>query len=249
MILLSIVLGLLTGSMLGLLGGGGSIIAVPIMVYVLGLETKTAIGTSLLIVGVASLLAAISHYRRHYVLVRTAALFGGTGAVGSYLGALAGKHIPDCVQLFLFSGAMALIGLLMLMHRVSPKDSETSKGSKLPNVLAAGCGAGFLTGLLGVGGGFIIVPALTFMAGLPIRKAVGTSLIVIGINSLVGAATYDGLVQWGNGVTPFLIATVAAAPVAGHFAHYIRQDQLKTGFAITLLVLSAFMLSKQILGF
>jgi len=250
MLFLSIALGLLTGGLLGLLGGGGSIIAVPIMVYILGLEAKAAIGTSLVIVGVASFLAAISHYRRDSVLIRTALLFGGAGAIGSYLGAIAGKNLSDSTQLILFALAMALIGALMLMQRQKlTEESASTERNKLAKILLAGCGAGALTGLLGVGGGFIIVPALTFVVGLSIREAVGTSLLVISMNSLVGAATYASFVRCGNTVLPFVAGTIAAAPIAGHFAHHVRQNQLKTGFAITLLALSGFMLAKQFLGF
>lgn len=249
MVLLSTALGLITGSMLGILGGGGSIIAVPIMVYALGLEAKAAIGTSLIIVGAASLLGAIGYYRSHDVLVRTALLFGSAGAIGSYPGALLGKLMPDDMQLSLFACVMALIGVLMLAHPSKETKHSTARALKLSEALIAGCGAGFLTGLLGVGGGFIIVPALTLIAGLPIRKAIGTSLVVISMNSMIGAAAYGGSIRLENGVVPFVLGTIAATPVAGHFARYMHQDQLKTAFAITLLVLSAIMLAKQTFGF
>lgn len=250
MLLLSIALGLVTGGLLGLLGGGGSIIAVPIMVYILGLEAKTAIGTSLVIIGIASFLAAISHYRRNSVLIQTALLFGGAGAVGSYLGALAGKNLSDSMQLVLFALTMAYIGVLMLKQRPDQGDHHTSpQKNKLAKLLIAGCGAGILTGVMGVGGGFIIVPALTFFVGLSIREAIGTSLVIISMNSLVGAATYAGFVRWGSTVAPFVAGTIAAAPIAGHYAHHVRQKELKTGFAITLLALSTFMLLKTSLGF
>jgi uncharacterized membrane protein YfcA len=249
MMLLSITLGLATGGLLGLLGGGGSIIAVPIMVYILGVEAKAAIGTSLVIVGIASLLAAISHYRKDAVLLRTALLFGGAGAVGSYGGAIVGKQLPDKLQLIFFACMMAVIGFLMLRHQMKATTISTGDKNNLARILISGCGAGVLTGLLGVGGGFIIVPALTFIVGLNIKEAVGTSLVVIGMNSLVGAVTYASFVQWGNTVLPFVAGTIAAAPIAGHFSHHIRQSALKTGFGVTLVALSGFMLAKQFVGF
>ncbi|HEY9732657.1 MAG TPA: sulfite exporter TauE/SafE family protein [Drouetiella sp.] len=246
---MSIALGLTTGGLLGLLGGGGSIVAVPIMVYVLGVEAKAAIGTSLLIIGVASLLAAIGHYRKDSVLLRTALLFGGAGAAGSYAGAQIGKLLSDRVQLILFACIMAVIGVLMVKHRRTSGERKTVNKNKLAKTLISGCAAGTLTGLLGVGGGFIIVPALTFVVGLNIKEAVGTSLVIIGMNSLVGAATYASSVQWGNTMLPFVAGTIAAAPVAGHFSHHVSQNVLKTAFGITLLALSGFMLAKQFLAF
>ncbi|MBL0188099.1 MAG: sulfite exporter TauE/SafE family protein [Candidatus Obscuribacter sp.] len=113
-------------------------------------------------------------------------------------------------------------------------------------VLASGLGAGALTGLLGVGGGFIIVPAFTILLKMPIKKAIGTSLLVIGINSMVGAISYASRLSLNFSIVPFAVGTLAAAPIAGHFAHYIPQEKLKIGFAVSLLILSAWMLTKQI---
>lgn len=238
--------GIATGTLLGLLGGGGSIIAVPILVYVLGMEAKAAIGTSLLIVGIASLLAAWSHYLNHSVLVSTALMFGATGALGSYAGSLLAQNISDAVQLTMFAAAMAIVALLMLRHQEARKVGISDKNvTTLPVVLLAGVGAGILTGLLGVGGGFIIVPALTMLLHLPMQKAVGTSLLVIGMNSMVGAITYGSRMNLSFAILPFAIGTLAAAPIAGRIAQYIPQERLKTGFAISLLILSSWMILKQ----
>jgi uncharacterized protein len=238
--------GIATGTLLGLLGGGGSIIAVPILVYILGLEPKAAIGTSLLIVGVASLLAAWSHYRDYSVRVSTALLFGATGALGAFAGARLAHTISDVVQLVMFAVAMAIVGLLMLRHgKATTRTVGEGKDAALPVVLAVGLGAGLLTGLLGVGGGFIIVPALTMFLHLPIKQAIGTSLLVIGINSLVAAISYGSSINLSFAILPFAIGTLAAAPVAGRMAHYIPQDRLKTAFAFCLLLLSVWMIAKQ----
>lgn len=240
----SAISGLATGTLLGLLGGGGSIIAVPILVYGLGFEAKAAIGTSLIIVGLASLLAAWSHYRKHAVVVPTAILFGATGGLGSFAGSSFAQLIPDSVQLILFAVVMAVVALLMLMHPSIESHSEEMEIA-LPVVLVAGLGAGLLTGLIGVGGGFIIVPALTILLRMPIRLAIGTSLLVIGINSMIGAISYVSRLSLNLSILPFAVATLAAAPIAGHLAHYIPQEKLKFSFAISLLVLSAWMLAKQ----
>ncbi len=243
----SAICGLATGSLLGLLGGGGSIIAVPILVYVLGLEAKAAIGTSLIIVGLASLLAAWSHYRNHAVIVSTALIFGATGGLGSFAGAKFAQLIPDAVQLTLFAVVMALVAVLMLRH-VQPANilAEDDAKISLPVVLASGLSAGVLTGIVGVGGGFIIVPALTILLRMPIRKAIGTSLLVIGINSMVGAMSYASHLSLDFSVLPFAVGTLAAAPIAGRLAHYVPQEKLKSSFAISLLILSAWMLLKQL---
>ncbi|HEY9712515.1 MAG TPA: sulfite exporter TauE/SafE family protein [Chroococcales cyanobacterium] len=239
--------GLATGSLLGLLGGGGSIIAVPILVYLVGLDTKSAIGTSLVIVGVASWLSAWSHYRNQAVIVSTALIFGVTGSLGSFAGARLARFIPDTVQLALFATVMAVVAFLMLRH-AKPADASVSDHPRAtPSVvLACGFGAGILTGLIGVGGGFIIVPALTIFLRIPIKKAIGTSLLVIGINSTVGAISYASRLNLNGSVLPFAVGTVLAAPLAGRLAHYIPQEKLKFSFAISLLTLSAWMLTKQL---
>ncbi len=245
---LDVFLGLITGTLLGLLGGGGSIIAVPILVYVLGLQAKTAIGTSLVIVGLASFFAVLPHWRRNCVSLRIALLFGASGAIGSYLGGVLAGGIPDQVQLIMFALIMALVGILMLTAGRNNEASRQQHSHQLSIVLAAGLGAGLLTGLLGVGGGFIIVPALMLVLGLPMKQAVGTSLLVIAMNSLVGATAYASHVSFVGSVLPFAIGTILSAPVAGHFAHYIEQGKLKVGFALSLLLLSAWMLIKQFIS-
>lgn len=243
----SAISGLATGTLLGLLGGGGSIIAVPILVYCLGLEAKAAIGTSLLIVGLASLLAARSHYLRHAVVVPTAIMFGATGGLGSFAGSGLAQLIPDSVQLILFAVVMAFVALLMLRHKHPSIETDSDEAKiALPVVLVAGFGAGLLTGIIGVGGGFIIVPALTILLRMPIRKAIGTSLLVIGINSMIGAISYASKMSLNYSILPYAISTLAVAPVAGRLAHYIPQEKLKFSFAISLLFLSAWMLTKQL---
>lgn len=244
--LVSAIAGLATGTLLGLLGGGGTIIAVPILVYVLGLEAKAAIGTSLFIVGLASLLAAWSHYRQHSVIVSTALIFGATGALGSIAGAKIAQVIPDAVQLSLFAIVMALVALLMLKHQRPTELASSDTKLALPVVVASGVGAGVLTGLIGVGGGFIIVPVFTILLRMPIKKAIGTSLLVISINSMVGAISYASRLSLNFSILPFAVGTLAAAPLAGRIAQYLPQEKLKIIFAVSLLILSAWMLTNQI---
>ncbi len=238
--------GIATGTLLGLLGGGGSIIAVPIMIYLLGMQPKAAIGTSLIIVGLASLLAAWSYFRNHSVVFSTALIFGASGAAGSFAGARLAQQISDVVQLTMFAVVMALVALLMLRHRQPQIEMvDDVKSKSLPVMLLVGLGAGLLTGLLGVGGGFMIVPALTIVLHVPIEKAIGTSLLVIGTNSAIGAISYGSSLNLTLAILPFALGTLVAAPIAGRLAHYVPQEKLKVSFAITLLALSAWMLSNQ----
>lgn len=238
--------GLVTGTLLGLLGGGGSIIAVPILIYFVGLEAKAAIATSLVIVGLASLLAAWSHYRKQTVVVSTALIFGAIGGVGSFSGARLAQLVPDTAQLILFALSMVIMALLMLRQRHDSSESNPKNSVALPVVLLAGFCAGIFTGLIGVGGGFIIVPVFTMLLRMPMRKAIGTSLLVIGINSLVGAFTYSSKLSLNLSAFPFAIATLSSAPLAARLAHYVPQEKLKVGFAISLLFLSIWMLTKQV---
>ena len=237
--------GIATGSLLGLLGGGGSIIAVPVLVYLLGFDAKTAVASSLLVVAFASLLAAYSHFRHKAVVVSTALVFGGAGGIGSLAGAQLAGLLSDSVQLTAFALVMALVALLML--RAKPPDIQSdTRSAPLALVLTAGVGAGILTGLLGVGGGFVIVPALTLLLKLPITKAIGTSLLIIAMNSAVGAVYYASRLHFDASILPFALGTLAAAPIAGRLAHRIAQEKLKVSFAISLLLLSGWMLFKEV---
>lgn len=247
MILWSALLGIGTGTLLGLLGGGGSIIAVPILVYILRMEAKAAIGTSLLIVGISSFLASFAHYQQNHVRLRTALVFGSAGCCGSFLGAEIGKQISDTLQLTLFAIVMGVVGALMLLpKRQEHNPKHVNDKFKIAIELAAGGAAGILTGLLGVGGGFIIVPALAFAVRLPIKQAIGTSLLIIALNSVVSVITYAPFVRFSGAVLPFAAGTMTAAPIAGHFASYIHQDKLKTAFAVSLLVLAIWMCTTQL---
>lgn len=246
----AILFGLATGSLLGLLGGGGSIIAVPILVYALGYDTKSAIGTSLIIVGVASLFAVVSHWRQRSVLPGVASLFALSGVFGSYIGAALAQGLDDVVQLMMFAATMAVVGVIMLKRSGDTESSIAVQAkAKLPLVISSGAVAGLLTGLLGVGGGFIIVPALSLVLGLPIKEAIGTSLFVIAINSLVGGVAYAGHLRFSGTVLPFAIGTLTAAPLAGHLSGRVPQNQLKSAFAWLLIALSSLMIFRQLLGF
>jgi uncharacterized membrane protein YfcA len=196
---------------MGLLGGGGSILTVPVLVYVTGLDPQDAVSTSLVVVGVASGMAVIPHARAGRVRWPIGMQFVITGALGAFAGGRASPQLPDSVLLAGFAVVMVAAAMAMLRSR-SP---ATPDGDAAPPVaarsLAIGAAVGFLTGLLGAGGGFLIVPALTILAGLSIRQAVGTSTFVIAANCAAGWLGHvpAGRIDWQ------ITALVAAAAVFG----------------------------------
>jgi uncharacterized membrane protein YfcA len=171
---LSLGLGFGIGALLGLLGGGGSILTVPALVYLLGQTPQAAVTTSLVIVGVNSALGALFHRAQGALNWRVALVFGGAGMVASYLVANAARGLPPELLMTAFAVLMLAIGLLMLLRPVPQRPAGAPVTAW--KVVAGGVAVGALTGLLGVGGGFLIVPALVMLVGLPIREAVGTSL-------------------------------------------------------------------------
>lgn len=240
------------GLALGLLGGGGSILAVPILVYVLGFGAREAVAASLVIVGLTSLFGAAEHRRESHVRLRVAFVFGPFAAAGAYLGAYLGAQLAGflsgAVQLSLFAVVMLVAAFFMFRDNESDEDTKDSfSGGSTRRLLlwlaAPGLGVGVLTGLVGVGGGFLIVPALVLIAGVPIEAAVGTSLLIIAMNSLAGFAGYLGKaeMQWG------LMALFTALAVLGSFAgaylvRFIPSGALQKVLAVFLVVMAIFIL-------
>ena len=181
---LDLALGFVIGLSLGLLGGGGSILTVPALVYLVGQTPQVAITTSLAIVGATSALAALFHRAQGTLNWRVALLFGGAGMAASFLAAGVSKRFSPALLLVAFALLMLIIGGLMFAQRAQRADAAAPRGWL--TVIAGGAGVGVLTGILGVGGGFLIVPALVILVGLPMAQAVGTSLLVIAMNSLAG---------------------------------------------------------------
>lgn len=227
---LGIGLGFGIGTLLGLLGGGGSILTVPALVYLVGQTPQMAVTTSLAIVGANSALGAVFHGKHGTLNIRVALIFGSAGMVVSYLAAGLSRQFSPTLLMVAFALLMLVIGLLMVTRRqIERKEDEPLK---LARIIAAGAGVGLLTGLLGVGGGFLIVPALVMLVGLPMRQAVGTSLVVIAMNSLSGFIGHVG----GEAVDLNLISVFAAAGVGGTFAgarlaRQIPSDTLRKAFA------------------
>lgn len=247
MIALAIGLAVFVGVALGLLGGGGSILTVPLLAYVAGMDAKQAIATSLLVVGVTSAIGAISHARAGRVQWRTGLIFGGAGMAGAYGGGLLARFIPGTVLLIGFAVMMVATAVAMLRGR---KTVETTGGDHhlpVPKIIAEGLVVGLVTGLVGAGGGFLVVPALALLGGLPMPVAVGTSLIVIAMKSFAGLGGYLTSVQinWSVALA-VTAAAVVGALIGARLTAMVNPDALRTGFGWFVLAMSSVILAQEI---
>lgn len=235
---LGLFLAILIGVSLGALGSGGSIITLPILVYVVGVPPKSAVGMSICIVGATSLLGAFLHWRRGNLHLRTVLLFCATGIPAAYLGSLATHLVSSNLLLLLFSGLMLVVGTLMLLGKRPVAD--VAKDPSTQNCLAVGLGVGLITGFLGVGGGFLIVPALIWFAGLDPRRAIGTSLGVIAVNSLGGVAGQLRYAHWDWTITgEFFCCAVLGMAVGFAICSKIPTKALTKAFACAVLLVAA----------
>jgi hypothetical protein len=243
---LGLALAVVIGVSLGFFGGGGSILTVPLLVYVFGLPPKQAIATSLLVVATASITGALQHWRAGNVRLRTAGLFGASGMLGAYTGGRAAAFVDGALLLLLFAAMMLLTATAMWRGRRAPGAHAAEDARSALRLVAQGGAVGLFTGLVGAGGGFLIVPALALWAGLPMQAAVGTSLVVIVMNTLAGYAGYANHVR----IDPALVAAVAATAVAGsfagaRFAQRVDPTSLRKAFAGFVLAMAALVLVRE----
>ncbi|MBD7996513.1 sulfite exporter TauE/SafE family protein [Arthrobacter sp. Sa2CUA1] len=237
MVLIGLAGGLLVGTVVGLVGAGGAIIAVPALVYVVGLSPEEAVPTSLVVVGLASIAGAIPRLRSD-VSWPLVLIIGLAGIPASWAGAAAGSLLdPDWLML-IFAGIMIVAGLRMLSvsrpsGRPPTASSARNRGTLALRGIPTGLAVGFLTGMLGVGGGFLIIPALTLLLGLPIPRAVGTSLVIISINSASGFAAHleDLSIDWAL-TASFAAAAMAASLTAARAAHRLDDAVVGRVFAV-----------------
>lgn len=250
MLALAIALGVAIGLTLGALGAGGSILAVPVLVQVVGLPVSAATATSLVAVGSAAAAGAVGHRSR--VQWPIAAAFIATGAVGALGGAAVGRRLDEDVMLLGFSALMLVAAWRMLTAcpsctRVGEERARAEAGPdthprfgarRVATAAAAGAGVGFLTGLFGVGGGFIIVPALTLALGLAMPAAIATSLVVVSGNAVVALAIRGpSSVDWPVAVAftiPMLVGSIAGSRIA----HRLDPQKSLNAFAVVLVVVS-----------
>ena len=240
---LGLTLAALIGLSLGLLGGGGSILTVPVFVYVLGIAAKPAIAMSLPVVGVTSLVSAALHWRLGNVRVRTAIPFGLLAMAGAFAGAKLSVLMSGTSQLALLAVVMLAAAGSMLRRGGAQSPAAAGSSPRLALIVPVALGVGVLTGLVGIGGGFLVVPALVLLAGAPMKEAVGTSLLVIAMNSVSGFAGYLGTVtlDWGF-LASFTTVAVLGALAGTALVARVPQATLKRVFAVFLLVMGGFVL-------
>ncbi|SCL71115.1 hypothetical protein GA0070606_5619 [Micromonospora citrea] len=244
---LTVGLAVLIGISLGLLGGGGSILAVPLLVYVADLPAKEAIATSLLVVGVTSAVGVLPHARAGRIRWRTGLVFGVAGMAGAYAGGRLAEFVPAGVLLTGFALMMLATAVAMIRGRRAAAGRPAPHELPVLRVVLDGVVVGLVTGLVGAGGGFLVVPALALLGGLPMPVAVGTSLVVIAMKSFAGLAGYLSSVgiDWG------LAAAVTAAAVVGsllggRLAGRIPEEVLRKAFGWFVVAMGVFVLVQQV---
>ncbi len=273
--LVAIALGLAVGLSLGALGGGGSTLAVPILVFVAGMGAQQATSASLLVVGVAAAIGAWGHFRNGHVRLGAGLAFGAAGIVGSRIGTLLNQRLDDHVLLLAFSALILFVAVRMYRsvdpytgaevpvtddavfaaHPVdvlvaTPARAELDlSASALAKLAVAATAVGLLTGLFGVGGGFAVVPALTLLLGFETKDAIGTSLVVIAINTVIALGMRRGELDfdWAL-VLPFLGTVTAGVLIGSRVAHRIHADRLTRWFSIMLGVVAVYTAVSTVAG-
>ena len=239
--------GVLVGFVLGLVGGGGSILAVPLMVYLVGVPSPhVAIGTSALAVAANAFTGLLNHVRQGNVKWRCSLVYAAAGIAGAFAGSTAGKAFDGQKLLFLFAIVMMVVGVLMLRNRRLAGDPSVVLGrDNAPKLIGYGAGTGLFSGFFGIGGGFLIVPGLVAATGMPMINAVGSSLVAVTAFGLTTAANYafSGLVDWAlagvfiaGGMLGGFLGVRSAKRLSG------TQGRLTTVFAGLIFVVAAYML-------
>lgn len=242
---------LIIGLSLGLFGSGGSILTVPVLLYLLGQEPQVAIASSLLIVAGVSFFGSAQNLTKKLISWRHVLWFGLPGIAGTWLGALAGLYVDSRWQLLVFALLMAVAAVMM--WRVRLPTLSVPQQLKVWPVMAEGLGVGVITGFVGVGGGFLIVPALVLLAGLSLPVAVATSLIIIAMKSLVGFIQYYVPMQAEGYVFDLVsIALMIGAGVVGSFAggwlgRRLPRTLMQKGFALFLIIMAVVVIVQSVL--
>lgn len=253
MVALTIALAAVVGVLLGLLGGGGSVLAVPLLVFVAGLDPHSAAAMSLFVVGTTSLAGLVPHARAGRVRWLSGLAFGAAGMVGAYLGGQVAGYVPGAVLLGAFSVLMILTAVAMIRGRRAPSAAGDAAGRMWWRLSPIGFAVGLLTGFVGAGGGFLVVPALVLLSGLPMAEAVGTSLLVIVMQATSGLAGHlvgdpaGAAIDWG------LALAVAASAVAGsligsRMTGRFDQELMRRAFGWFVLTMGFVILARQLPG-
>ena len=249
--LLGLASGMLVGFSLGLVGGGGSILAVPLMVYVVGVpEPHVAIGTSAIAVAANAAINLSNHARGGTVVWSCALMFAAAGIFGAFCGSILGKMLDGQKLLALFALVMLVIALLMLKTRARVGASDVKMDmSNLPAIVGLGLATGSLSGFFGIGGGFLIVPALMLATGMSIMNAVSSSLVAVTAFGMTTALSYawSGLVSWGLAAL-FVAGGVAGGLAGTRSARHLseRRGALNIVFAAVIIAVAIYMLARNL---
>ncbi len=236
------VLALTIGLAMGILGGGGSIVAVPALTTVLHLSPKDAVATSLVLVGATAAIGAAGAWWRGVLPISAATIVGGASMIGAMAGGVVGARLPDHVQLTILAVVM-FAAALSLWFQPRLRAGEVSAGPA--TLIALGLGVGALTGLVGVGGGFFLVPAFSLVARLPMVQAAAASLFVITLSVIAALPPYAGsaVFDW-RFIAPFAVTSGAAAIAGGFVARALPQRVLQKSFPTILVLLGSYVLSQ-----
>lgn len=257
--MLAAALGLVVGVVIGGLGGGGGVLTVPALVYVLGQTAQDATTGSVVIVGVTAVVGVLARVRGGLVRWRTGLAFGAVGIPSATLGTLVNQRVPEPVLLLSFAGLTILAAAAMLLdaHR-EPDEPATGGGVAVVappvtrialKIVLSGAVIGFLTGFLGVGGGFLMVPALVIVLRMPMTYAVGTSLLVIAVNSGAAIATRAGVVELDWAVlVPFTLAAIAGGFAGQAVSRRLSGATLSRAFAVMLLLVGVYVAVQSLLA-
>jgi uncharacterized membrane protein YfcA len=259
-----VLMGVVIGLVIGAMGAGGSILAVPFLVYVVGLNAKAATTASLIVVSFVALSGMTAHWRAGRVRVASGALFGLAGIAGSVAGSFLNRAISSEALLLAFSGLMIVAALAMLRRVTRPEPDRRNatadmtdnptlaavRSTATPNLALAGTGAGLVTGLFGIGGGFITVPALCLILGFTMHEAVGTSLLVAVINATVALLSRFGMegIPWVT-VIVFALGGLAGALLGSRIAGKMRSETLTRWFAGLIVVIAVYTAARTIAAF
>lgn len=247
---LSVLSGIVSGFMLGLIGGGGSVLAVPMFAFVVGVPNPhVAIGTSAVAVAANAVINLITHARHGNVRWLCAAVFAGAGIVGAFLGSTLGKSIDGHLLLALFACLMVVVGILMLRNRHKSARAEFSLDrTTLTKVIAIGFATGALSGFFGIGGGFLIVPGLIAATGMPIGIAIGSSLVAVAAFGFTTSVNYaaSGLVDWSLAAF-FLVGGATGGYLGARLSKNLasKRGVLNIVFAIVIFATAAYMLVRS----
>lgn len=247
MIVLGLILSLAIGLSLGLLGGGGSILTVPVLHYTLGFGAHDAIAASLFVVGITSSVALISHARAGYVRWRTGLVFGIASMATAFAGGRVGALLPGGALIVAFALVMVAAGVAMLMRARAAPRPRTQEPVHVGRIVAAGLGVGLVTGVLGAGGGFVIMPALMLFGGLAVREAVGTSLFVIALNAFAGLAGSAAHAHIDVAIVVAVTALAIAGSLLGaRIAQRLHAHHLQRAFGWFVLAVAAIILLREL---